>query len=62
MNKKQKWQLGLAGYLVVLLILWLFEPGWRVTKILGIISNALLLLSMLLSYRAEEKMKKKDKE
>ena len=61
MNKKQKWQLGLAGYLVVLLILWLFEPGWRVTKILGIISNALLLLSMLLSYRAEEKMKK-DKE
>ena len=62
MNKKQKWQLGLAGYLVVLLILWLFEPGWRVTKILGIISNALLLLSMLLSYRAEEKIKKKDKE
>lgn len=61
MNKKQKMQLGLAGYFVVLLILWLFEPGWRVTKILGIISNALLLLSMLLSYRAEEKMKK-DKE
>jgi hypothetical protein len=62
MNKKQKWQLGLAGYFVVLLILWLFEPGWRVTKILGIISNALLLLYMLLSYRAEEKIKKKDKE
>lgn len=62
MNKKQKMQLGLAGCFIVLLILWLFEPGWRVTKILGIISNALLLLSMLLSYRAEEKMKKKDKE
>jgi hypothetical protein len=62
MNKKQKMQLGLAGCFVVLLILWLFEPGWRVTIILGIISNALLLLSMLLSYRAEEKMKKKDKE
>ena len=62
MNKKQKWQLGLAGCFVVLLILWLFEPGWRVTKIIGIISNALLLLSMLLSYRAEEKMEKKDKE
>ena len=29
-------------------------------KILGIIANALLILSMLLSYRAEEKMKKKD--
>ena len=62
MNKKQKWQLGLAGSFVFLLVLWLFEPGWRVTKILGIISNALLLLSMLLSYRAEEKMKEKDKE
>ena len=62
MNKKQKWQLGLAGCFVVLLILWLFEPGWRVTKILGIISNALLLLSMLLSYRAEKKMQKKDNE
>jgi hypothetical protein len=60
MNKKQKWQLGLAGCFVVLLILWLFEPGWRVSKILGIIANALLLLSMLLSYRAEEKMKGKD--
>ena len=59
MNKKQKWQLGLVGCFVILLILWLFEPGWRVTKILGIISNALLLLSMLLSYRAEEKNKEK---
>ena len=55
MNKKQKMQLGLAGCFIVLLILWLFEPGWRVSKILGIIANALLLLSMLLSYRAEEK-------
>ncbi len=61
MNKKQKWQLILAGCFVFLLVLWLFEPGWRVTKILGIISNAMLLISMLLSYRAEEKMKK-DKE
>jgi hypothetical protein len=61
MNKKQKRQLGLAGCFAVLLILWLFEPGWRVSKILGIIANALLLLSLLLSYRAEEKMKEKDR-
>ena len=60
MNRKQKMQLGLAGCFVVLLILWLFEPGWRASKILGIISNALLLIAMLLSYRAEEKNKKKD--
>ena len=60
MNRKQKMQLGLAGCFVVLLILWFIEPGWRVSKILGIISNAMLLISMLLSYRAEEKNKKKD--
>ena len=53
-------QLGLAGCFAVLLVLWLFEPGWRVCKILGIIANALLLLSMLLSYRDVEKLKKKD--
>ena len=62
MNRKQKMQLVLAGISFVLLILWLFEPGWRASKILGIISSALLIVSMLLSYRAEEKMKKKDKE
>jgi hypothetical protein len=60
MNRKQKMQLGLAGCFVVLLILWFFEPGWRASKILGIISNAMLLISMLLSYRAEEKNKKKE--
>ncbi len=60
MNRKQKMQLGLAGCFIVLLILWLFEPGWRVSIILGIISNALLLISMLLSYRTEEKNKKKN--
>ena len=59
MNRRQKMHLGLAGLFVVLLILWFFEPGWRVSKILGIISNALLLISMLLSFRAEEKNKKK---
>jgi Flp pilus assembly protein TadB len=62
MNNNQKRQLILAGCFVVLMILWLFVPGWRAAKILGIIANALLLLSMLVSYRAEERMKKKDKE
>ena len=61
MNNNQKRQLILAGCFVVLMILWLFVPGWRAAKILGIIANALLLLSMLVSYRAEERMKKKDK-
>ena len=53
-------QLCLAGGGAVLLVFWLFEPGWRASKILGIISCILLLISMLLSYRAEEKNKKKD--
>ena len=55
MNKKQKWQLALAGLFAVLLIIWLFNPIKGYVKILGILSNALLLLVMLFSYRAEKK-------
>ena len=61
MNKKQKKQLILAGIAAVLLIFWLFQPERIGLKITGILSNALLILAMLLSYRDEEKMKK-DKE
>ena len=60
MNKRQIFQLVLAGIALALIIFWLISPGWGAGKILGIIANALLILSMLLSYRAEEKMKKKD--
>ena len=59
MNKRQKWQVVLAILFAVLFILWLFEPGWRVAKILGLIANALLFLSMLISYLAENKNKEK---
>jgi hypothetical protein len=62
MNKKQIAQLSLAGMALVLIVFWLIEPEWKAEKILGIISSALLILSMLLSYSAEEKLKKdKDK-
>ena len=54
-------QLGLAGIAAVLLIFWIVQPGRIGLKITGILSNALLILAMLLSYRDEEKMKK-DKE
>ena len=60
MNKRQKLQLTLAGIAAVLLIFWLICPGWEIGKVLGILSNALLIFGMLLSYRAEEKLKKKD--
>ena len=60
MNKRQKFQLILAGIAAALIIFWLIYPGNIVSRFMGILSNALLILAMLLSYRAEEKLKKKD--
>lgn len=60
MNNRQKLQLILAGIAAILLIFWLILPKWDIGKILGILSNVLLILGMLLSYRTEEKNKKKD--
>ncbi|MBO6082949.1 MAG: hypothetical protein J6P46_08025 [Bacteroidales bacterium] len=57
MNKKQKMQVTLAVLFAILLIFWLLQPGWERGKWLGLLSNALGLLAMLLSYRAEEKNK-----
>lgn len=65
MNKRQKGQVILATLFVVLFIVWLFMPGEEVDKItrwcllLGLISSAGGVLPMVLSYRAEEKSKKK---
>ena len=68
MNKRQKGQVILATLFAVLFIVWLFMlfmPGEEVDKItrwcqlLGLISSAGGVLSMVLSYRAEEKNKKK---
>ena len=61
MNRKQIMQLVLAGIAAVLLLFWLFQPVRIGHKIMGILSNALLIVAMLLSYREEEKIKKKDK-
>ena len=60
MNRKQKIQLVLAGIAAVLIIVWLIIPVKLGSKILGILSNALLFLSVFLSYRNEEKTKNKD--
>ena len=59
MNKRQKMQVGLGICFAVLFIVWLIFPGWEVSRWLGLLSNALGMLSMYLSYRAEEKNKKK---
>ena len=60
MNKRQKMQVALAICFAVLFLVWIFIPTNSVySRILGLISNALGFLSMVLSYRAEEKNKKK---
>lgn len=67
MNKRQKGQVILATLFAVLFIVWLFMPGeegdkiFRWCQILGLISSAGGVLSMVMSYRAEEKSKKKSR-
>lgn len=58
MNKRQKMQVVLGVLFAALIITWLFTPGELYLKLLGIIGNGLGLLSMILSYRAEEKNKR----
>ena len=52
-------QVTLGILFVVLLIVWIILPGEIYTRILGVISSALGILSMVLSYRGEEKNKTK---
>ncbi len=59
MNKRQKIQVALIVLWAILLIFWVVFPGNIYSRILGAISSALGILSMVLSYRAEEKNKKK---
>ncbi len=59
MNKRQKMQVALIVFWAILLIFWLIFQGNIYSRILGVISSALGILSMVLSYRAEEKNKKK---
>ena len=62
MNGRQKLELILAGSGVLLLLFWLFTAEGGLGRVMGIISNTLLIFGMLLSFRAEEKLKKnKDK-
>ena len=57
MNKSQKFQVFLAAFIIVYIIVWLFLPGWEDGKILGIASGVLTLIAIYFSYRAEEKNK-----
>ena len=57
MNKKQKFQVSLAVLIVVYIIVLLFFPGWKASKILGILSGVSILIALYLAFRAEEKNK-----
>lgn len=59
MNKKQIAQIVVATASAILIIVWLCIPGWESGKIIGIIAAVLFILSMTLSYLAEEKKKSK---
>ena len=61
MNKRQKLLVALAALCVVYIIVWLFFPGWEVSKILGISSGVLTLTAIYFTYRAEEKKNNTDK-
>ena len=59
MNKRQVAQTVVGAIALILIIFWLLTPVSFAAKILGIVANALILTSMVLSYIAEEKKKKK---
>ena len=57
MNKKQKLQASLAALIVVYIIVLLFFPGWKASKILGIFAGVSTLIAIYGTYKAEEKNK-----
>lgn len=61
LNGRQIGQIIIASIALVLIIVWIFMPGSISTKALGLLANALLILSMVLSFIAEEKKKKEGK-
>ena len=57
MNKKQKFQAALAALIVVNIIVLLFFPGWKASKLLGIFAGVCTLIALYEAYKAEEKKK-----
>ena len=58
MNTRQKFQVALIILSAILLVFWIVSPDGILVRILGVITCVLLILSMFISYRAEEKNKK----
>ena len=49
MNKRQKFQVCLAALIVIYIIVLLFNPGWKVGKILGIFASVCTLIALYLT-------------
>ena len=56
-SRRQIAQISVATAALILFIVRLCTPGWDAGKILGIIIPILIILSMVLSFIAEEKKK-----
>ena len=54
MNIKQKLQ-AFAVLIVVYIIAWLFFPGWKAGKILGILAGICTLIAVCMAIKAEKK-------
>jgi hypothetical protein len=61
MNKKQIAQTIVGALALGLVIFWLLSPGWAAGKLLGILANALVIASMVISFVAEEKKKNENR-
>jgi hypothetical protein len=55
MNKKQILQASLAALIVVYIIVLLFFPGWKASKLLGIFACVSTLIAIYWTYKAEKK-------
>ena len=53
-------EIRIAAIAAILILFWIFSPGGMSTsgRSLGIVGNALIMASMIISYFAEEKKKK----
>ncbi len=49
MNKKQTLQVSLAAFFIVYIILLFLSPGWKASKILGILGSVFSLLAIYIS-------------
>ena len=57
MNKKQIFHASLAALIVIYIIVLLFFPEWKASKILGIFASVCTLIAIYGAYKAEEKNK-----